>query len=460
MNKLRLSTRITIWSALVVTLGIVLCGAVSTFYVLHNERNELDQQLRDEAKHFLGEWKSHANSNFNWSQNAKEVESWVVPSTPPRIVTVQDAQGRSLYQSKSLSSDFIASLPLGFHSVSAGDTEWRVGVFEKNGIRLRLGADLEPVNDLGEELATTFLLSLPIVLAIVGLGSRWIAYKALIPVQEITAVAEQITAQDLGRRIPLPPARDEIHRLGTVLNATFDRLQQSFLQATRFSADASHELKTPLTVLRASIETMLRASEHDLEAQQNLVGLLDETKRLSAITESLLLLSRADAGKLELDLHSGDLAETILLCAEDAAILFETERISVELKVTEQAPAMFDRTRLSQILLNLLDNAGKYNRPNGRILISLSGTQTTWRIAVANTGPGIPTEIAARLFTRFFRGEHSSEKAGHGLGLSLSRELARAHHGDLVLESSVDGWTIFALILPKLISDTHCAAVP
>ncbi len=448
MKTLRLSTRITIWSAAVVTVAILLCGTIGTLYVQRKERNELDQQLRDEAKHFLNELRSKGE-DFDWATRAGEAREWIAASTPPRIVEVRNDRGRVLYRSESWPEGFRLSLASGLESISLGDSAWRMGAFHQHGITLYLGGDMEGVNDLAEELATTFLFTLPVVLAFVVFGGRLIARKALAPIRQITEVVEHITARDLGGRIPLPPAQDEIYRLGTVLNATFDRLQQSFQQATRFSADASHELKTPLTALRVSVESMLASSAYDWEIQQGLAGMLEETKRLSAITESLLLLARADAGKLQLDLQRGDLAETVRLCAGDAAILFEAEQIHMELELPPSAPAQIDRTRLSQILMNLFDNARKYNSDHGQVRISLVSNGDTWEIRVANSGPGIRREDLPRLFTRFFRGEHSSEKSGQGLGLSLSRELARAHGGDLVVVASEAGWTTFLFTLPR-----------
>lgn len=449
MKSLRLSTRITIWSAAVVTGAILLCGTIGTLCVLRKERNELDQQLHDEAKHFFSNWRAEGGERFDWAKSENEVNEWIPASTPPRIVAVVDESGRTLYRSRSWPASLTTPPATGLSSVTIGDTSWRVGAFHRNGLTLYLGGDMEEVTDLAEDLATTFLFTLPFVLAFVIFGGRLIARKALAPIKQITAVAEHITARDLGERIPLPVAHDEIHRLGTVLNATFDRLEHSFQQATRFSADASHELKTPLTALRASVEAMLASTAHDLEIQQGLAGLLEETKRLSAITESLLLLARADAGKLQLDLQPGDLAETIRLCAGDAAILLEAEQIHLDLQLPPTAPARIDRTRLSQILLNLFDNARKYNVAKGEVRIDLTETDGSWEIRVANTGPGIHEEDTERLFTRFFRGEHSSEKSGQGLGLSLSRELARAHGGELVLAASEAGWTTFLLTLPR-----------
>lgn len=449
MKSFRLSTRITIWSAAVATVAILLCGAVGTICVLRTERNELDQQLRDEANHFFSNWQAEGGERFDWADGPAEVNEWITASTPPRIVQVVSADGRTLYRSPSWPASLVTLPGSELSSIPVGDVSWRLGVFHKNGITLYLGGDMEEVTDLAEDLVTTFLFTLPVVLAFVIFGGRWIARKALAPIKQIIAVAEHITARDLSERIPLPAAHDEVHRLGSVLNATFDRLEQSFQQATRFSADASHELKTPLTALRASVESMLASSSHDLEIQQGLAGLLEETKRLSAITESLLLLSRADAGKLQLDLRADDLAETIRLCAGDAAILFEAEQIHMDLQLPPTASAQIDRTRLSQILLNLFDNARKYNFRSGQVQISLRQQNGAWEIRVANTGPGIRPEDTLRLFTRFFRGEHSSEKKGQGLGLSLSRELARAHGGDLMLEPSGAGWTTFLLTLPR-----------
>lgn len=455
MKNFALSTRITIWSALVVTVAILLCGAIGTFYIMRAERNELDEQLADEAEHFFDGLRENGGDSFDWANNAVEVSEWIAPATPPRIVDVKNARGHTLYRSHSWPAAFTPPTKSGLSSVPLLGSSWRIAVFQKQDITLCLGGDMKEVTDLATELVTAFLFLLPAVIAFAVVGGRWIAQKALAPIRQITTVAEHITARDLGNRIPLPAARDEIHRLGSVLNETFNRLEKSFQQAIRFSADASHELKTPLTALRVSVESMLASTGHDLEIQQGLTGLLEDTKRLSAITESLLLLARADAGKLQLDLQPGDLCEIIRLCAGDATILLEEERIQIELVLPSVASALVDRTRLSQILMNLFDNARKYNFPEGRVRITLEEKGGVWEIAVSNTGSGIHPDDLPQLFTRFFRSEHSSEKSGQGLGLSLSRELARAHGGDLVLAHGEPGWTTFLLTLPK-----HASASP
>ena len=308
-----------------------------------------------------GDWRHYGGQRFDWSQNEKLVHNWFPTTSSPTVVEVVDAHRRVLYRSKTLDDDFLMGLPVGYHSITHHGTFWRVGVFEKDGLTLRIGGDLREVNELATASAMTYFVMMPIIMICVLVGGRFIARKALFPIQEIADFAEHITAQGLGQRIPVPPARDEIHRLSTVLNDTFDRLEKSFHQATRFSADASHELKTPLTVLRTSVEALLRSPRLDLEIEQGLSSILEDTKRLSAITESLLLLSRADAGKLQLDLQPGDLVELVALCADDAGILFEEPGIELERELPPTAPALLDRTRLSQVLMNLLDNALKYS---------------------------------------------------------------------------------------------------
>jgi signal transduction histidine kinase len=439
-----------IWSATVVAVGILGSGAVSSLYVHYAERVELDDDLEAQAGHFFDEWHRHGGEHFDWVRQQSQVFDWLPVSSSPDIVEVTSGQTQILYRSHPSALDFLIGLPPGYHTVTVGATRWRVGAFVDRGIILYLATDMRQVNDLVADAALSYLITLPFVLVVVIFGGRLIARNALSPIQKIADFAERITPQGLGQRIPLPSARDEIHRLSSVLNDTFDRLEKSFHQATRFSADASHELKTPLTVLRTSVEALLRSPSLTEEDQRALTSILEDTNRLSAIIDRLLLLSRADAGKLTLDLHPGDLAEIVRLCTEDAGILYEGNGIVLECDLPASAPALVDHTRLSQILMNLFDNALKYNQAQGRVRITLVSDESSWEVRVANTGPGIAPEYVGHLFVRFSRGDHSSAIPGQGLGLSLSRELARSHHGDLILGESEPGWTTFVLIIPKL----------
>jgi signal transduction histidine kinase len=287
------------------------------------------------------------------------------------------------------------------------------------------------------------------MLVVTGFGGWWIARTALAPVSDVAEAAEQITAQRLDARLDEPPVDDEIGRLTRVLNEMFTRLNESFRQTERFSADASHELKTPLTVLRSSIEDLLESPTLEEDDRRTVASLLEQTRRLSAITESLLLLSRADTGRLQLDLTLVDVCEIVRACAEDAEILAEKQGISITRNLPGSIMAGVDAGRLNQILWNLLDNAIKYNESNGRVEIR-AGTDLVQKlvwIEIGNSGPGVPAVLVPQLFERFFRSDPRGVTEGHGLGLSLSRELARAHGGDVTLVSSREGWTAFRVTL-------------
>jgi two-component system heavy metal sensor histidine kinase CusS len=441
-----LRAKLTGWSALVVGVVLIACGTGAALFIEHEQIEALDDQLNNEAEVFFGELRARQGP-FDWKQQNRVKE--LVPTTrTERFVEITDEKNSLLYRSANLNGHELSDFPAGMHTVKIRKSRTRLGVFREDGLILRLAVDLSEIREDTRDLAFGFLICLPLLLAIVILGGWWIARKALAPIQQITSAAEQITAEHLSRRLDAPRSRDEIGRLAAVLNAMLDRLDVSFRQAVRFSADASHELKTPLTILRAGIEDLLDSPELSEGNRQAVADLLEETHRLSSITESLLLLSRADAGRLHLDFAPANVTEILLACVEDARIIAEPHGISIETDLPEKLHGVVDARRLEQIILNLLDNAVKYNHEKGRMKISGAEIRKGGlSIFVGNTGPGIPKEHAPHLFERFFRSDATIKAPGHGLGLSLARELARAHGGDLILTRSDCEWTEFNLFI-------------
>jgi signal transduction histidine kinase len=291
--------------------------------------------------------------------------------------------------------------------------------------------------------------AIPTVLIVVAIGGRWVASRALGPVEEIRQAAVRITPRHLDERLPVPPAKDEIAGLITVLNDTFERLQRSFEQSIRFSADASHHLKTPLAVLRAGIEEILKDPEASATQQARANALLDQVRDLTSISENLLLLARADAGRLEMRPTAFDFREVLEGACEDARILAEAQNISVEADLPGHLPIMADRFAVELIVQNLTDNALKYNGPGGSVRFSAKLLGSGVELIVANTGEPIPPARVANIFERFYRAGTSQPTAGHGLGLSIARELALAHGGELSLLRSDPDWTEFRLTLPN-----------
>ena len=334
-------------------------------------------------------------------------------------------------------------------TLAAGGGSWRVLVTGNPYTTLVLAANLEGANQDLIRLRQRFLTVLPLILLVVGLSAWWLATRALRPVTALTRAAEGINAQGLDRRISAPAHDREFERLVTVFNGMLDRLERSFHQARRFSADASHELKTPLALLQAELEQALNAAPSGSAQQQLCSSLLDEIHRLKAILEKLLLLSLADSGRLNLERLEVDLSGTLQDVLEDCAALAPSLRIERELVSGITVGA--DRVLLEQALHNLLGNAVKYNRPDGVIRVSLARRDGFAEIRIGNTGPGLAEKDRQRLFERFYRGDPARTRGragGTGLGLSLAREIIRAHGGDLVLGRSEPDFTEFVASLP------------
>lgn len=453
MKSWTLGAKLTAWSALMVGAALIVCGVGAVLFIEEEQIESLDDQLQNEAHTFFGEVERHGAA-LDWRDRAA-VKAILPITRTERFVEVVDADGASLYQSKELKRAGLPRLGAGTHTIKVGKDSVRLGIFASDakapparGLTLYLAAELSEINADSNMVVGSLLGGLLLVVAIIALGGWWIARKALAPVREIAMAAEKITAAHLDRRLPPPLVRDEIGRLTDVLNAMFDRLDVSFRQAVRFSADASHELKTPLTVLRSGIEDLMESPTMAPADQAALSALLEQTRRLSGITESLLLLSRADAGRLQLDFAPGDVTDVITACADDALIMAERHDITIEKDVPAKLVATVDARRLQQILLNLFDNAVKYNRPGGIVRVSAAANGTGLKMTVGNTGPGISAAHIPQLFERFFRSDPHPDTPGQGLGLSLARELARAHGGDLELVKSDAEWTEFALRIP------------
>ena len=327
---------------------------------------------------------------------------------------------------------------------------WRFGIMGNPHNTLVLGMNIEQFNaDMGR-LRRACLLGLPAVLLLAGLSAWFLAHRALRPVAVLARTAERVTARGLDQRIPAMPRDQEFNRLITVFNEMMDRLEKSFQQATRFSADASHELKTPLARLQVELEQALESAPAGSPQQELYSSLLEEISHLKAIVQKLLLLSLADAGRLQL--HGGpvNLTRMIENVIEDCQAQAPTLRVEHDLATDVQITA--DADLLEQAMQNLASNAVKYNQPNGRICFGLARHGDRVCVRVANTGPGISPADRERVFERFYRADqsHSGHVEGIGLGLSLCREILRAHGGDLELGAADEPLTVFVAWLPAM----------
>ncbi|GMV99755.1 MAG: hypothetical protein AMXMBFR84_08940 [Candidatus Hydrogenedentota bacterium] len=334
-----------------------------------------------------------------------------------------------------------------FFPIETGGEHWRVGVFSNPEVTIALGLNMAPAMAEATRLRDTYLIAMPLALLLIAAGGWAVSGRALKPVKTLTAAAQGITAQGLDQRIPAERTDAEFETLIQVFNEMMQRLDRSFQQATRFSADAAHELKTPLTILQGHLENALGNAEAGSKQQQTYSLLLEEVQRLKSIIRKLLLLSLADAGQLRVHAQPVDMSDLLEGVCDDIEIM--APKLSLQKTIPTGITISGDAELIRQVVQNLMSNAVKYNRKHGKIGVKLESNGTHTMLSVANTGPGIAEEDRPHIFDRFYRGDKArTRRVGAGLGLSLAREIARAHNGDLLLIESKEDRTVFQLTLP------------
>jgi two-component system OmpR family sensor kinase len=295
-------------------------------------------------------------------------------------------------------------------------------------------------------MATVF----PLGLLLAGGGGWLLARRALRPVDYMTRAAQRISGERLQERLLETGTGDELDRLARTLNEMLSRLDDYFRQVRRFSADASHELQTPLTILKGEIEVALRLPRSPQEYRRVLISSLEEIERISRLVEGLLLLARADSGVLRMDLNPVALHELVAEVGAQMQRLADNQGISLRLDVLEPVTVYGDREHLFRLLLNLIDNAIKYTPTGGSVSLSLHGDGSQTLISVTDTGIGLSEAEQAQIFTRFYRAAEARSQSGGGagLGLCIAQSIAEAHGGTIQVQSSSGQGTTFTVALP------------
>lgn len=322
--------------------------------------------------------------------------------------------------------------------------------FEFTEQQARLQRRDQPPEPIWEETAEIILFyGLPAGLLLLAGG--WILLrKSLAPISALTQAAETVQLNSLGARLPRSGNGDELDRLTAVFNDMTARLDGSFQHIREFTLHASHELKTPLTILRGEFETALREEPLTEAQRERLFSHLDEVQRLAQIVDGLTLLTKADAGQVAIRREHVAFDELVRDSVEDAQTLGQSRGLTVTLDATTRTAVCGDRHRLRQLLLNLADNAVKYCDAGGRVTFSLARAGGLVELRLTNTGPGLPPELQPRVFERFFRGDpsHSHDTEGSGLGLAIAEWIVKAHGGTIRFESEAGTKTTVTVHLP------------
>ena len=293
-----------------------------------------------------------------------------------------------------------------------------------------------------------FLL-LPLTVVLTGIAGAFLAKVALRPVHKMIATIHQIRAENLKLRIDVPATRDEIQALAVTFNEMIARLDESFTSQRQFMEDISHELKTPLAILKGELEVALKKVRPAAEYETVLFSSLEEVNRLVRIVENLLTLARFDTKTVTLEPEPLNLNELIQSALDDVRVLAQQKSIILSFHHRQPVFLNADRNQIRRLVLNLLDNALKYTPGGGTISVDLGQEQEAIKIEVSDTGTGIPQGDLPRIFDRFYRVEKSRGGSGFGLGLSISKSIVEAHHGRIDVQTTLNRGSIFTIFFPR-----------
>jgi heavy metal sensor kinase len=393
-----------------------------------------------------------ASSGFSIEQQETNPSLWTLPpiaSGLARLLDARDAQGgAAAYATLDNGDDNFRALA---RSLQNNNRSYTLIVLRP----------LDEQEDLLEGAGGALIVAVPLALALASVGGYFLARKSLAPVVAMSETAARIGASNLHERLPVVNERDELGRLARVFNKLLARLNESFEQQRRFMADASHELRTPVAIVRGEAEVSLSRDERvAADYRESLAIVHDEGRRLTRIVEDLFTLARADAGQHPLQLNDFYLDETVAECAHAVRTLAAVRGVSIETDAPREMPFRGDEELIRRMLLNLLDNAIKYTPSGGRVTVKCEARGDECVLSISDTGAGIHEEAQAHIFERFYRADKARSReqsadatiaaagSGAGLGLSIARLVAEAHKGRLELRHSDARGSVFVATLP------------
>jgi heavy metal sensor kinase len=453
-------SRLTVWYVLVLASLLALYAGVASLFLFLSLREDFDANLVRDLETVEGMLAKEPNGLVS-------LHSSHLGAAEPRIghfIEVWSSEGSLLYRSAELRDQTLGGPP----SPDEGLADPTPSTSRlPNGTRIRLASSVYHVEDQrvvlrvayrveklrGElrEFESVLLLGFPIAVLLAGVGGYALARKALAPIDRMAVETQSISADRLTDRLSIENPEDELGRLASVFNAMLARLQAAFDQLRRFTADASHELRTPLTAIRSVGEVALQEEKSPREYRDVIGSMLEEVDRLTRLVESLLTLSRADAGHVQL--QRVDIS--VLALAREASsmveVLGEEKRQRIDVDGDAGVIVSADRLILRQAMVNLLDNAIKYSPVDSRISVRVArvaGNRVSMEIA--DEGPGIPVEHQPYVFDRFYRVDkaRTREWGGAGLGLSITRWAVEAHGGEISLQSKEGSGATFRVSFP------------
>ena len=432
-----MGARLTLWYSLVLLAGLALFGAGIWLVVKHSLMASIHATLAAQAKGVA----TVLQTEYEPGQPAhlrEELSEYAEATPEGRLIEVRDPKGALLIGGRRAS---------GHYRTLATET-----TVQGQRYRIVVATPLNSTELTLQRLREVLLWVTPVVLLIASLGGYWISRRALQPVDAITRAAQTIGIQNLSQRLEVPASADELTRLSQTWNGMLDRLEGAVKRLSQFTANASHELRTPIALIRATAELTLRRERSPETYREALKHILDETDRTTRLIEDLLLLARADAGPPALSLDRVELTPLVRDVCQQGQLLARERQLEISAEAPDQ-PVYVDANHpaLRRLLLLLLDNAMKYTPAGGRITVSVALDSSGPTVTVSDTGIGIPDSALPHVFERFYRVDESRnrEAGGAGLGLSIAQWIAERHHARLEAESAVGCGSAFRVRFPQ-----------
>jgi heavy metal sensor kinase len=442
--------RLTLWYVAAMVVVLALYAAVVFAFVDRSISETLNTRLRGDFQWASAMVEQTPEGGITWYEDISDEEFWLRVWSPEGDLLYQnlEAERSPQPQSRDLALRANESIAEVDHPVAPVRVLTRRGQIGGRPVIIQVGRSEAAMRQELDQLALILAFGLPLAVAVAGLGGYTLARRALEPVERMTERARLITAERLSDRLPVENPDDEMGGLAVVFNETLGRLEASFEQMRRFTADVSHQLRTPLTALRSVGEVGLR--EHrDEAAYKTIIGsMLEEADRLASLVDRLLTLSRAETRQAKLSTDEFDVRELAQEVAAHLEVLAEEQGQSIEVEHVGAPHAYADRFVVRQALINLVDNAIKFSPAGGRIRIRVAEASGEAVVDVVDSGSGIAPSSRDRIFDRFYR-EADSNTPGAGLGLSIAKGAVEATGGRLTLAASGIGGSTFRIALPR-----------
>ena len=378
------------------------------------------------------------------------------------LLEVSDGDGKVIFQSAPFKNPYGNDPPMtedgiSFVTLNLDNLQYRIASrdFQAAGraFHIRVAVPTEPFDQALDRFRVILEETLPFLVILASVAGYWLSGRALAPVNAIIETARGVGVKDLSKRLAVPAARDELRRLSETLNEMLTRIEASVKRITQFTADASHDLRTPVALIRSSAELSLRRHRTEDEYRETLARILATSEETTHLIENLLTLARADAGAAELHFETIDLVPHLQKVSEEAGILAAGKGIEVTSEFASGPVCVSaDPVAMERLFLILVENAVKYTPKDGKIALSLSNGAGSARIEIRDTGIGIGEKDLTHIFERFYRADQarSRETGGSGLGLAIARWIADLHGGTIEVQSQLGAGSVFRISLPVL----------